>query len=153
IGVVTADAAGLIAHANQAFQRLLGYELTALRQRSIFELTVPDDRARTMNAYALLSRGRSTNVHLDKRYVHRDGTVVWVHEAVAIIRDPQGEFAYALGMVDDVSERKRAEDRAREQGEQLAHVLRVSTMGEMAAQLAHEINQPLGAIVNYANGI
>ena len=153
IGVVTVDAAGLIVHANPAFQRMLGYDASDLRDRSVFDLTVADDRARTMHAYALLSRGRHATVQLDKRYVHREGTVVWVHEAVASIRNAQGDFAYALGMVDDVSERKRAEDRAREHSEQLAHVLRVSTMGEMAAQLAHEINQPLGAIVNYANGI
>jgi PAS domain S-box-containing protein len=52
----------------------------------------------------------------------------------------------------DVSERKRAEEAARQHQAELTHVLRLSTMGEMAAGLAHEINQPLGAIVNYAQG-
>ncbi|OFV89009.1 MAG: hypothetical protein A3J75_01500 [Acidobacteria bacterium RBG_16_68_9] len=52
-----------------------------------------------------------------------------------------------------MTERDRAEQRARQHQEQLAHVLRVSTMGEMTALLAHELNQPLGAIVNYANGV
>jgi PAS domain S-box-containing protein len=51
------------------------------------------------------------------------------------------------------AELSASEERAREHQAQLAHVLRVSTMGEMAAALAHELNQPLGAIVNYANGI
>src|SRR5262245_4424330 len=51
------------------------------------------------------------------------------------------------------AELSASEERAREHQAQLAHMLRVSTMGEMAAALAHEINQPLGAIVNYANGI
>jgi C4-dicarboxylate-specific signal transduction histidine kinase len=55
-------------------------------------------------------------------------------------------------MVEDVTERQHAEARARQHHEHLAHVLRVSTMGEMAAELAHELNQPLGAIVNFANG-
>jgi len=153
IGVVTVDASGVIAQANPAFQQMLGYDMNALRQRSIYELTGADDRARTINAYALLRRGRKAHVQLDKRYVHRTGASLWVHEAVASIHDARGDFVFALAMVDDVSERKRSEDRAREHGEQLAHVLRVSTMGELAAQLAHEINQPLGAIVNYANGI
>jgi len=51
------------------------------------------------------------------------------------------------------AELRASEERAREHQALLAHMLRVSTMGEMAAALAHEINQPLGAIVNYANGI
>jgi two-component system, LuxR family, sensor kinase FixL len=51
------------------------------------------------------------------------------------------------------AELSASEERAREHQAHLAHMLRVSTMGEMAAALAHELNQPLGAIVNYANGI
>ena len=53
----------------------------------------------------------------------------------------------------EIHERMRAEDQLRQHQAALAHVLRVSTMGEMAAGLAHEINQPLGAIANFANGI
>jgi PAS domain S-box-containing protein len=52
----------------------------------------------------------------------------------------------------EISERKRAEEAARQHQAELTHVLRLSTMGEMAAGLAHEINQPLAAIVNYAQG-
>ena len=54
---------------------------------------------------------------------------------------------------DEIAERVHAQDQLRQHQAALAHVLRVSTMGEMAAGLAHEINQPLGAIANYANGI
>ncbi len=52
----------------------------------------------------------------------------------------------------DITELKRAEERARQHQAELAHVLRVQTIGEMAASLAHEINQPLGAIASYAQG-
>jgi PAS domain S-box-containing protein len=52
----------------------------------------------------------------------------------------------------DITERKRAEQQVRERQAELAHVLRLGTIGEMAAGLAHEINQPLGAIANYAQG-
>jgi C4-dicarboxylate-specific signal transduction histidine kinase len=84
--------------------------------------------------------------------VNRSGAMLWVHEASAVVRDERGEFDYVLTMVEDVTERQHAEARARQHQEHLAHVLRVSTMGEMAAELAHELNQPLGAIVNFANG-
>jgi two-component system, LuxR family, sensor kinase FixL len=52
----------------------------------------------------------------------------------------------------DITERKHAEEQVRQHQAHLAHVLRLNTMGEMAAGLAHEINQPLGAIANYAQG-
>jgi two-component system sensor histidine kinase TtrS len=52
----------------------------------------------------------------------------------------------------EMDERRQAEERARRHLEQLAHVDRVSTLGEMAASLAHELHQPLGAIVNYVRG-
>jgi C4-dicarboxylate-specific signal transduction histidine kinase len=54
--------------------------------------------------------------------------------------------------VRDLTERNKIEERARQHQEQLAHVLRLSTMGEMAAGLAHELNQPLTTIANYAQG-
>ncbi len=57
-----------------------------------------------------------------------------------------------LGTAQDVTERRRADDLAREHEAELAHVLRVSTLGEMATGLAHELNQPLAAIVSYARG-
>ncbi len=52
----------------------------------------------------------------------------------------------------EIGQRERAEDQARQRLEELAHVARVSTMGEMAAGLAHELNQPLGAIAGFAEG-
>ena len=53
----------------------------------------------------------------------------------------------------EITERKRAEEKVRRQQEQLAHVQRLRTIEGMASQLAHEINQPLAAIVNFANGL
>jgi PAS domain S-box-containing protein len=63
-----------------------------------------------------------------------------------------GVVTGATAFSKDITERKRAEAQARQHQADLAHVLRLKTMGEMAAGLAHEINQPLGAISNYARG-
>lgn len=70
-----------------------------------------------------------------------------VHERTAALAQTNRELEQE--MVD----RRRAEDQAREHLEQLAHVSRMSTLGEMAASLAHELNQPLGAVSNYASGL
>lgn len=152
IGIMTADRAGRVRNANRALQAMLGYSLEEIQQKTLNELTAEPDRNRGRSAFTQLCEQRSSELSMDKRYVSRAGTQIWVHEAFAVVRDAAGQFDYVLAMVEDVTERQRAEERAREHQEHLAHVLRVSTMGEMAAELAHELNQPLGAIVNFANG-
>jgi two-component system sensor kinase FixL len=64
----------------------------------------------------------------------------------------EGEVRGATVYAKDITDLRRAEERARQHQAELTHVLRVGTVGEMAAGLAHEINQPLGAIANYAQG-
>jgi two-component system sensor histidine kinase TtrS len=69
-----------------------------------------------------------------------------------MLRDGRGRPQYAIVMIDDITDRRRAEEDARQRQEELAHVLRVTTLNQMASGLAHEINQPLAAIVSYAKG-
>ena len=152
IGIITADRGGRVRNANRALQAMLGYSLEELQEKTLDDITAQPDRNRGRSVFTQLCEQRRSESLMDKRYVSRDGTEIWVHEAFAVVRDAAGQFDYALAMVEDVTERQRAEERAREHQEHLAHVLRVSTMGEMAAELAHELNQPLGAIVNFANG-
>ena len=64
--------------------------------------------------------------------------------------EPNGTFLGYIGSCIDITERKRAELEVRQQREELAHLTRVSTMGELAASLAHELNQPLTAILSNA---
>jgi len=68
------------------------------------------------------------------------------------IRNEAGDVDGILSSGDDITERRRIEARAREQDAELAHFLRLGTVGEMAPGLAHEITQPLAAIKNYAQG-
>ena len=78
----------------------------------------------------------------------KDGAVFPLELAVGEVRE-QGAPVFA-GFVRDVSARRRAEERLRELQDELIHVARLSAMGEMASALAHELNQPLTAIINYA---
>jgi two-component system, LuxR family, sensor kinase FixL len=82
-------------------------------------------------------------------HTRRDGTKVVVASRWSLQRDDQGRPAATLETNNDITERKRAEE-ALQQAE-LAHVTRVATLGELAASIAHEINQPLAAIIADAN--
>jgi C4-dicarboxylate-specific signal transduction histidine kinase len=75
-----------------------------------------------------------------------DGSVKHVHVVAQAVRDEKGNLEY-VGAVMDVTEHKQAEDALHHAQAELAHVTRVMTMGELVASIAHEVNQPLGAIV------
>jgi PAS domain S-box-containing protein len=152
IGVITLTASGEVSEANLAFATMTGLDKKALQGSSILDLTSAQDRDATRDAYDALVAGSRSTFSMDKAYIGADGEEVFAHEVVAAIRDESGAFDYALAMIEDVTEHVHAKERAREHESQLAHVLRVSALDEMASELAHEINQPLGAIVNFANG-
>jgi signal transduction histidine kinase len=94
------------------------------------------------------------NCDVEFRIVKPDGTVRHIHGIGHPVLSPTGELVQVLGTMVDVTERKRAEE-AREKLRQLeadlAHTNRVSTLGEMAASLAHEIKQPIAAAITSAN--
>jgi len=75
----------------------------------------------------------------------------WVAVLARAVLGPDGRPQFVVSVSRDVTDRRRAEEQARQHLQQLAHVSRVSSMGEMASAIAHEINQPLTAIANYAS--
>jgi len=137
---------------NDTFCRIVGRRAEDLVGRTFVEITHPDDLERNLDLTARLLSGEMTYGQLEKRYIRGDGEPVWVNLTASLIRDAQGAPLYGIGMIHDITDRRRAEAEAQERMAELAHVLRVSTVNEMAATLAHEINQPLAAIINYAKG-
>src|SRR5262249_32320328 len=79
-----------------------------------------------------------------------DTSVKYLHLIAHGMRDNEGRLEY-IGAVQDVTESKVAEEAVRQAQAELAHVARLTTLGELTASIAHEINQPLGAMVNSAN--
>ncbi|MBX3023732.1 PAS domain S-box protein [bacterium] len=88
---------------------------------------------------------------VEMRWRRRDGTELTVSISGSTLRDGSGAVIGFEAILRDISQRKRLEEERREQQAELAHVLRLSSMGEMAAEMAHELTQPLAAMVNYAS--
>jgi two-component system sensor kinase FixL len=109
----------------------------------------PADRDRVRQAYLDLDAG---NRAFDIEYrIHReDGAQRYLHHITQVVRDEHGRAVRHVGTMHDITDRRRAEDELRQSQERLTHFNRLSTMGEMAAGIAHEINQPLTAIATYA---
>jgi PAS domain S-box-containing protein len=132
------------------YQQMVGYTGDELRNMRFTDLTHPDDVARDWNRFAELISGKRDRYRGDKRYFRRDGSLILGNVTVSLVRDDRGEPLFAIVMVEDITEQKRAEEALREAQAELAHVSRVMTMGELATSIAHEVNQPLTAVV--ANG-
>ena len=83
--------------------------------------------------------------------MRKDGSRFWANVIITALKDGAGKLRGFVKVTRDMSERKRAEEASQKLQTELAHVTRLTTMGELAASIAHEINQPLGAIVNNSN--
>ena len=79
--------------------------------------------------------------------IRKDGSRFWANIVITALRGPQGELVGFSKITRDLSERKQAEEALGEAQAELAHVTRVTMLGELVASIAHEVNQPLGAIV------
>lgn len=141
---------GALCYVNAEAEAITGYSRDELQVTPFRSLVHPDSQGLLDERRAARQRGDFSPARYEIRILRKDRTARWVDFTSVII---QYEGARAvLGTAFDITERKRAEEAVRERDAELAHVLRLSTLGEMATGLAHEINQPLAAIVNYARG-
>ena len=94
---------------NQRFCEIVGYTEAELLRMSYRDITHPDDVALNSADRGSLLSGRARTCSAEKRYLRRDGTVRWVKLNVSVIFDDQGRPLIDLGVVEDISDRKRAE--------------------------------------------
>ena len=148
--VIIIDAGGSIEFANRAAERLFGYRSDELLGNSINTLMPQPQRNEHDGYLHRYQRSREPHIIGIGREVtaqRRDGTTFAVELAVGEIK---GATPHFVGFIRDIADRQRAENDVRQMRERLTHFGRIATMGEMAAGIAHEINQPLTAIATYA---
>jgi two-component system sensor kinase FixL len=151
--IITIDQLGTIQSANQATERLFGYteaELVGENVRILMPAPYEDEHDGYLQHYLATGEKRIIGIGREVRARRKDGSIFPADLAVSEV-SLVGRRLFT-GIVRDLTERKSAEKKLEAHRGELAHVLRLNTMGEMAAGLAHEINQPLSAIHNYACG-
>jgi two-component system sensor kinase FixL len=149
--IVAMDEHGIIQYANGATYRMLGYEPGSLVGHDVCELMPEPHRSRHQEYVArYLGTGKARIIGIGRELVAlaQDGKHIPIYLAVSEIRT--AERIYFAGILRDLTQQKEAQAALLEHQERLARVGRLSTMGEMTASIAHEINQPLTAISMYA---
>ncbi|MHC4132057.1 MAG: PAS domain-containing protein [Planctomycetota bacterium] len=148
-GIVISDMNGRILDANQPYQDMLGYTLDELKEMNYQQFT-PEKwhelEAKKFKEFLLVGHGT-----LEKEYVRKDGTVFPISLTGWLIKDKEGNPTTIVAFVEDITQRKKSEEQLRQTRMELEHASRLITAGELTTGLAHELNQPLCAVTNYAD--
>jgi PAS domain S-box-containing protein len=155
IGMAIVGADGVWREVNPALCRLLGHPREALLGRNVHEFTHPDDLAATEAAFAALRDGRRDMLDFEKRYLHRDGRVLWVQLNTAAVRGADGKPECFISQLRDVSAQRAAEQELRALNERLEQRVaeRTAELEALNHQLelfafgvSHDLRGPLRAI-------
>ncbi|GAA5179915.1 PAS domain S-box protein [Niveibacterium umoris] len=152
-GLRARDLQGRITYVNPAFCRMFGWSAEEMVGMSPpMPYWLPDDLEHTRAVHDRILAGNAPSQGIELRFRRKNGEKfdALLYEAPLI--DADGRQTGWMGSVLDITERRRAEELARQQQEKLQTNARLVTMGEMASSLAHELNQPLAAITSYATG-
>ena len=149
VNVIITDVDGNIEYANPKFSQLTGYTLTEVigKNPRILKSGHTTDEEYRFLWRTITSGGEWSGEFLNKA---KDGSLFWERALITSIKDEAGRITHFLAVKEDITERKKAEEALQQMRSQLTHVARLSTLGEMVAELAHELNHPLYAILNYA---
>lgn len=135
---------------NPAYHAMLGYNPEELQQISITDLTHPEDMHREYALALELLEGKRSRYVIEKRYRHKAGHYILCQLTATALRDEQGQPVGGLVMVEDISERRAAEEERRRIEYKLHEAQRLESIGVLAGGIAHDFNNLLTGIIGHA---
>jgi PAS domain S-box-containing protein len=141
IGIGIGDMQGQILDANPALQRLLGYSAEEMRQHRVSDFMHPDDIQNIWRMYQELVTGQRDYFEDEKQYLRKDGHSVWTHLTVSLVRDANGVPQLQIAMMENVTQRKQAEETIKRLNADLERRVleRTAQLSALNKELADEI--------------
>ena len=123
LGILIADPQGYILEANQAFFHMLGYRHHQVKSMTFVDITYPDDREENNKLIKALREGRISAYQTEKRYLKSNGQSLWAIVKASAAKDQYGNIQYWLGIMEDISERKSAQEALMESERRYRNIL------------------------------
>ncbi len=140
LGITISDLEGHIITSNPAYQKMLGYSEDELRQMNFSALTHSEDRQKHVGLYEELLAGKRDFFQAEKRYLSKDGKVIWGQLTVSLVRDQNGKPLFVIGLIEDISGKKELEN-------ERIKASKLESIGILAGGIAHDFNNLLTAII------
>ncbi len=137
VGIVEIDAEGRLLRVNKQVCQMLGRTEPEMLGQNLFDLTHPDDAITDQAQYRRQVAGEIDGYTLEKRFVHKDGGVLWANVTSRSVRETDGTFLYAVRVQQDITARKQAEMRLTRYAQQQAALHNLTADLQQAASLDH----------------
>ncbi|QEH31595.1 Signal transduction histidine-protein kinase BarA [Aquisphaera giovannonii] len=148
IGMALVAADGRFLRVNGSLCEIVGYDEAELLGRTFQDITHPDDLDADLEHVRRIVADEIRSYHLEKRYIRKDGQVVWVRLSVSLVRGGAGLPLHFVAQIEDITDRKRADEALRRARDEAMQATRAK--GDFLANMSHEIRTPMNGVIGMA---
>lgn len=149
VGVAHVATNGRWLEVNRRLADIVGYTREELLERTFQDITYPPDLETDLEFMRQMLGGQIATYSMEKRYVRKDDSLVWIELTVSLVRDAAGEPRYFISVVQDIDARKKAERLLDEIADQLRQAQKMEAVGRLAGGVAHDFNNVLSIILGH----